>query len=416
MGKTRKCVRYSVEGGLRLVEEDDGISCKIIDNSEVLYGLEGAGQPSSSSRYLAVLEMIQVAICNTDIEITKGYTPGFDHILGHEGVGKVIGIIDTAAAAASDTSSHGHEEEDQLLEEKYTVYKNKRVVVEINCPTDSPKNDASTSVPRCYALRDDKNAQRAAIYMRNHAPERTVLGIIGRDGLMGERVVVPLDNCILVPDHVSDLEAAFCEPLSAAYRLVEQHVLEDATQVAVIGDGKLGLLVAHVLGHHYRTLPNKNYKHIVLFGRHERKMELVKKSVDERVVVQDIEDIERRYGGMFDCVVEASGSGNAITMAVRLCRPMGTLVLKSTCSVDGGQSQRVVQWSEIANDVVVNEKLVVGSRCGPMNVGMDMLASSEETREFVGSMVDRVYPLDEAIDAFRAAATKGSLKIQIRMA
>ena len=377
------CVRYSVEGGLRLEKQQQ-------ENKQL---------PSSSSRYLAVLEMIQVAICNTDIEITKGYTPGFDHILGHEGVGKVVEIIDTAASQEESKS-------DAVCNAKYM---NKRVVVEINCPTDSPKNE--DCVPQCYTLQKDARAGR--IYMRNHAPDRTVLGIIGRDGLMAERVVVPLDNCILVPDAVSDMEAAFCEPLSAAYRLVEQHVLEDATQVAVVGDGKLGLLVAHVLGQHVRNSSVK--KNIVLFGRHERKMELVKKSVDERVVVESVEDIERLYGGMFDCVVEASGSGNAITMSVKLCRPMGTLVLKSTCSVDGGQSQKVVQWSEIANDVVVNEKVVVGSRCGPMNVGMDMLASSDETRAFVASMVDRVYPLDDAIDAFRAAGTKGSLKIQIRM-
>jgi threonine dehydrogenase-like Zn-dependent dehydrogenase len=386
------CVRYSVEGGLRLEKQKQ--KQKQYEQRQV------SSWPSSSSRYLAVLEMIQVAICNTDIEITKGYTPGFDHILGHEGVGKVVEIIDTAASQEESKSS------DVVCNAKYM---NKRVVVEINCPTDSPKNE--DCVPRCYTLQN--NACAGRIYMRNHAPDRTVLGIIGRDGLMAERVVVPLDNCILVPDTVSDMEAAFCEPLSAAYRLVEQHVLEDATQVAVVGDGKLGLLVAHVLGQHVRNSSVK--KNIVLFGRHERKMELVKKSVDERVVVESVEDIERRYGGMFDCVVEASGSGNAITMSVKLCRPMGTLVLKSTCSVDGGQSQRVVQWSEIANDVVVNEKVVVGSRCGPMDVGMDMLASSEETRAFVASMVDRVYPLDDAIDAFRAASTKGSLKIQIRM-
>lgn len=340
--------------------------------------------PSSSSRYQAVLKMLRVAICNTDIEITKGYVEGYESILGHEGVGRIVEIVDTVSGERME--SH------PMLDA--------RVVVEINCPCDDVSNTAERVPPTVAA------SGMSEVYLRNHAPQRTVIGIINRDGLMAEYCKVPLDNCHLVKDDVSDAEAAFCEPLAAAYRIVEQAIVNPDIKVdekvAVVGDGKLGLLIAHVLGSVGCS--------VVFFGKHEKKMMLVK-GVRERVVVSDTDDpAVTAYNGSFDVVVEASGSPSGILMSAALCRPLGRVVLKSTCAIT--TESGMPAWSAIANDIVVNEKVLLGSRCGPMEKGLELL-QQQDTKDLVNSMIDAVFPLEQGLDAFQAASERGSLKIQM---
>lgn len=334
----------------------------------------------SSSQYQAVLKMLRVAICNTDVEITRGYVPGFHHVLGHEGVGEIVQVIETRTGNVVEHHTMLHA----------------RVVVEINCPCDDVSN---TIAPESVDGKD--------LYLRNHAPKRTVLGIIARDGLMAEYCMVPLDNCHIVPDSVSNQEAAFCEPLAAAYRIVEQSLVHQGeTRIAVVGDGKLGLLIAHVLQfsgwdvHHY--------------GRHERKLRLVT-GTTRRIVPSDscsLEILLEKEYGTFDVVVEASGSPDGILMSIRLLRPMGRLILKSTCALDETHQASMPAWSALANDIVVNEKVLVGSRCGPMDKGLELL-QDPSTKNLVNSMVDHVFEIDDGISAFQAASKRGALKVQI---
>ena len=328
-------------------------------------------------------------MCNTDLEIIRGYVPGYDTILGHEFVGVV--------------------EDDEAPE----GLRGKRVVGEINCPCGPCPADL---IERMEV--DDIEA-----FMRNHAPKRTVLGIIERDGVMAEYCMIPQGCLKIVPDDVSDQEAVFCEPLAAACRIMEQRILRNTSsecggefdanhkkKVAVVGDGKLGLLIAHVLVMH---------GHIVSqFGRHPRKMELVE-GVEERITVvgsrndeAGMGDEERARAGMFDVVVEASGSPEGILLAASLTAPMGTLVLKSTCSTEDNSLRRMPLWSAVANDIVVNEKKVVGSRCGPFAPALKLL-QHPKTKALVNSMVDAVYPIEQGMEAFERAGTKGTLKVQI---
>lgn len=205
-----------------IIYDDTKKSTALVDDWAVDEGV----QTSSCSPLTAVLSVNQVGVCNTDLEIAKGYVQGFRHVLGHEGVGVVDKIVNTKTR-------------ETIMDHPML---GKRVCVEINCPCAEESNegcsDMSESVRR--ALEDP-------IFSRNHFPHRTVLGIIARDGLMAERCAVPLDNCVPVPEVLTDTEAAFSEPLAAALRVVEQNICcggnEDQPQrIAVVGDGKLCVL------------------------------------------------------------------------------------------------------------------------------------------------------------------------------
>jgi len=216
---------------------------------------------------------------------------------------------------------------------------------------------------------------------------------------MAQYCKVPVKNLHVVPDDVTDQEAAFTEPLAAAYRIVEQEILSRSHGVGVVGDGKLGLLIAHVLsatGHR-----------VTFFGRHERKLNLVD-GVADRIVVDGT--TSETYASAFDVVIEASGSPAGILLTAALTKPMGTIVLKSTCSTESDKD--MPSWSAIANDIVVNEKRLFGSRCGPMGPALELLRDPS-TKRLVNSMVDAVYTIDDGIEAFEMARKKGSLKVQI---
>ncbi len=329
----------------------------------------------SQSEFQAVVKVAMVGICATDAEICRGYVKGFRHVLGHEGVGVVERVLDTRTRVPVAHPLVG-----------------RRVVVEINCPCSGTIRDEGVS----ERLENDKT------YCRNHYPSRTVLGIIGMDGLMAERCLVPLDNCITVPDALSDIEAAFSEPLAAACRILEQGLISEDQSVCVIGDGKLGLLIAHVL-------IVSGVKQVFHFGRHREKLDLVEGTT--KVQGGKLPD---GHTPLFDVAIEASGSPSGVQLAIELLRPMGTLVLKTTCSLDADPTT-LPNWSALANDIVVNEKRLVGSRCGPMKRALELLEEDIRTRQLVRSMVDRVYTLDEGLAALEHAARRGSLKVMVQI-
>lgn len=283
-------------------------------------------------------------VCNTDLEILRGYM-GADEgprVLGHELVGRVERCDNPA-------------------------WIGRRVVGEINVGCGS-----------CEAC--DRGSA-------NHCATRTVMGIRGRQGCFAQSVVLPIANLHRVPDDVPDEAAVFVEPLAAALQVLEQVEIPARTDVAVIGDGKLGLLVAMVLADHGAD--------VTVVGRHTRKL-----AIAEAVGCRTCAPEAARARG-FDRVVEATGGPEGFALALRLLRPRGTLVLKSTYH---GASQL-----ELA-PVVIDEITVVGSRCGPFARALALL---QQGRIDPRPLLDARYDLADGAEALAHAARDGVLKVVI---
>lgn len=306
----------------------------------------------------ALVRVLRAGICSTDLEITKGYVPGFDSVMGHEFVGRV----ETCSSAPG--------------------WVGKTVCGEINfacqkCGVCSRKDDMS----------------------RNHCPNRTVFGIICQDGCFADYTLVPVSNLIEVPAGIKPEEAVFVEPLAAACRIAEQGYFKAEDRVAVVGDGKLGLLIAQaVVTHGVRSL--------TIFGRHSGKMELVDGAI--RVIASP--SAERLYAKAFDVCIDATGSSEGLSFALAVTRPMGTVVQKSTCSAVGGAPLSV----SLINTVVVDEIKLVGSRCGPFDTAMVML-KQPAVKALLQGMVDSTFSLSNGLAALAKARTKGVLKVLIDM-
>ncbi len=287
----------------------------------------------------AVLRLIYGGICNTDIELRRGYY-GFVGTPGHEFVAEVV-------------------------EAETRGLVGKRVVGEINL--------ACGACEWCRAGR------------RRHCPRRTVLGIVKHPGAFSEFFTLPERNLHVVPKGVSDEEAVFTEPLAAACEILDQVKFARGAEVGVLGDGKLGLLIAQVL----RAAGLR----VVLFGRHEEKLRLARKAGVETVVAKKLPKAR------FDYVVEATGAASALEDAVAMTRALGTVVMKST--VHG----------KVALDtapVIVDELTLVGSRCGRMEPALELL---KKRKVKVRGMISDVMALKEAPRAFRRAEEKGVLKV-----
>lgn len=291
----------------------------------------------------ALVRVHQAGICATDLEITRGYM-GFRGVPGHEFVGTV--------------------------EKGSRPWRGKRVVAEINCVCG-----------RCEMCQGG---------LANHCRRRTVLGIQGRDGAFAEYVAVPERNLHEVPDAVSDEQAVFVEPLAAAYQVIRQCPIEKRMRVAVVGPGRLGLLVAQVL--------QRCGCHLEVIGRNELTLRFC-----ERKGIQATEVSEIVPRGDRDVVVDCSGSPEGFDMAVRLVRPRGTLVLKSTYS--GSPAMNLAP-------LVINEIALVGSRCGPFPDAILALARGEVDVE---SMVSRRVPLERGVEAFEMAADPQYIKILLKI-
>ena len=222
-----------------------------------------------------------------------------------------------------------------------------------------------------------------------HCPTRTVMGILGKQGCFAERVTLPIANLHALPDALDDATACFVEPTAAAFEILEQVSIDARSRVVVLGDGKLGLLVAQVLATHGAR--------VTLVGRHARKLAIARGLGLETV---SVDDLTRKS---FDVAIEATGSPDGFANAVAFLRPRGTLVLKST------------YHGELRLDaapVVIDELTIVGSRCGPFEPAIAALASG---RVRVGALVDAVVPLEEAVSAMQRAATPGTLKVLLRV-
>lgn len=279
----------------------------------------------------------RAGICNTDIEITKGYMR-YHGVLGHEFVGEL-----------SDGT---------------------RVVGEINA----------------YDGRCDR-CQRGDV---THCRNRSVLGILRRDGSMAEYLTLPERNLHRVPERVSDAQAVFVEPLAAALEITERVHVRPSDRVIVLGDGKLGLLVAQVL--------QLTGCQLTVLGHHARKLAIV-----QRRGIATADQPDKLSDGV-DVAIDCSGHASGFELARRLLRPRGTLVLKST--FHGTQELAFAP-------LVVDEISIVGSRCGPFAPALRLL---EQGLIDVDALLDAEYPLDRGLEAFAQAMTPGTLKVQLVMA
>jgi threonine dehydrogenase-like Zn-dependent dehydrogenase len=287
-----------------------------------------------------LVRVIMSGICNTDLEIACGYA-GFNGTIGHE----FVGVVESAA----DASLIGQ-----------------RVVGEINA-----------GCGNCgLCLSGDPR----------HCPNRTVLGIHGRDGAHAEFLTLPASNLFEVPANVSDIAAVFVEPLAAAYGITEQISIE-RENVAVIGDGKLGILCA-------RSLSRDNP--LTIIGKHREKLDLAEKSGNVTgILAGDARSLSRT----FDVVIEASGSESGFAAALDLVRPRGKVVLKSTF-------HGTPVWE--ASRVVVDEITIVGSRCGRFSSALELLSNGNVKVE---DLVSDTLPLSDGVAAMSRAAEPGILKV-----
>jgi alcohol dehydrogenase len=288
----------------------------------------------------ALLRLLCGGICNTDLELQRGYY-GFAGIPGHEFVAEVV--------EASRRDLIG-----------------RRVVGEINLDCGC-----------CDWCRKG---------LGRHCPKRTVLGIVRHPGAFREFFTLPERNLHLVPDSVPTEQAVFVEPLAAAAEILDQVRIPCSSPVAVLGDGKLGLLVAQVLqAYGYR---------VHQFGRHKEKLRIAAGAGVATEVVK-----ERMPVAEYEWVVEATGSPKGLASAVRMTRPRGTIIMKSTVHGLAGFDTA---------PVIVNEITLVGSRCGRFEPAIEMLKNGIVN---VADMISERMPLDRAPQAFRTAAKPGVLKV-----
>ncbi len=290
----------------------------------------------------AVVRVLKSGICNTDLEIARGYA-NFQGTIGHE----FVGVVEKAEDA------------------KHLV--GKRVVGEIN---------AGCGICEKCLFGDAR-----------HCADRTVLGIVGRDGAHAEFLTLPARNLLEVPDEISDEQAVFVEPLAAAFGITEQVFIEPDTKIAVIGDGKLGILCAQSL-----ALKSEN---VLLIGKHRGKLSLAGKRNIQTVL---LESASKRHRS-FDIAVEASGSESGFSTALDLLKPRGKLVLKSTF-------HGTPKWE--AWRVVVDEITIIGSRCGRFQPALDILKAKQIDVE---SLISEEFSLTEGVRAMGAAALKGVMKV-----
>jgi threonine dehydrogenase-like Zn-dependent dehydrogenase len=292
----------------------------------------------------ALVRVVLSGICNTDLEIARGYA-GFKGTIGHE----FVGIVDSA----DDDSWIG-----------------KRVVGEINA-----------GCGECHLCKAGDP---------RHCPKRTVLGIVGRDGAHAEFLKLPIANLLPVPENIVDEHAVFAEPLAAACGILERAAVTRDKKVAVIGDGKLGLLCAQVLA--------LTGAEVLLIGKHGEKLRVAERRGIETATSKKV----AKRKNEFDVVVEASGSASAFRMALDLLRARGVLVLKST--FEG--------TTEIdAARLVVDEISVVGSRCGRFPPALDLLRTGAID---VDSLISEEHPLSRGVMAMERAGKKGVLKVFLR--
>lgn len=298
-------------------------------------------KPDRPSRY-ALLRMKLAGICNTDLELQRGYY-GFSGIPGHEFIAEVVSADNCALIGA-------------------------RVVGEINLACGS--------------------CEFCKIGLQRHCARRTVLGIVRHPGAFAEYLTLPEENLHIVPDEISDEEAVFIEPLAAACEILDQVAIPRNAPVAVLGDGKLGLLIAQVLHAHGA--------HVILYGHHDHKLAIARQlGISGATTAPSPEQL-------YPYVVESTGSSEGLRQVISITRPRGTVILKSTVH------DRVSLDTAL---LVVNEINLIGSRCDRFAPAIDLL----KTRAVdVKPLLSAEFPLSKAVDAFAEAQKKGVLKVLLR--
>jgi len=291
----------------------------------------------------ALIKTRKAGICSTDLELVKGYYP-YTGILGHEFIGDVID--------APDKSWIG-----------------KRVVGEINAVCG-----------KCEACLNGR---------RTHCENRTVLGIVNRDGVFAEYTTLPLENLHHVPDSVPDEMAVFTEPLAAALEIQQQVQIKPTDRVLLIGAGRLGQLIAQTL-----ALTGCN---LCVLARHQKQKQLLTARGIKIISEDEIQS------GKWDIVVEATGSSGGFEIARKAIRPRGTLVMKSTY-----KGELNINFSSI----VVDEITIIGSRCGPFEPALRLM---EKGAVDPTPLIETEYEMSDALKAFERAAQPGTLKVLLNL-
>ena len=289
----------------------------------------------------ALIKIRKAGICSTDLELVKGYYP-YTGILGHEFVGEVV--------EADDSSWIGQ-----------------RVVGEINV--------VCNQCEQCLNGRS------------THCENRTVLGIVNRDGTFAEFTQLPIANLHRVPDSVSDEMAVFTEPLAASLEIQEQIQIKPTDRVLLVGAGRLGQLIAQTL-----ALTGCDLR---VVARHVHQQNLLK-ARGIRIIPE-----EEIHPWRWDVVVEATGSPSGFALARKAIRPRGTLVMKSTY-----KGEINVNFSSI----VVDEIKIIGSRCGPFEPALRLMESRQVDPTV---LIAEEFKLGDALKAFERAAETGVLKVLI---
>jgi threonine dehydrogenase-like Zn-dependent dehydrogenase len=231
--------------------------------------------------------------------------------------------------------------------------------------------------------------------MPTHCPNRTTLGIVRRDGAFADYLMLPVENLHVVPDNISDEEAVFVEPLAANFEMLEQVHIRPTDVVIILGDGKMGQLAARVM-----ALSGCDVR---MVGKHHEKMALVEPIGITTALLDDEEHILADVGRRVDIVVECTGSARGLELALRLARPGGTVILKSTVA-----DKSTLNLAPI----VIDEIHVQGSRCGPFQPALRAL--SRQTVD-VRPLISARYSMDDALDAFEHAGKKGVLKVLVQV-
>lgn len=290
----------------------------------------------------ALVRVLCAGICNTDLELIKGYYP-YTGIIGHE----FVGVVEQGP--------------EHLI--------NQRVVGEINAA--------------CGYCRFCRSGQPT------HCENRTVLGIVNRNGAFAEYLSLPIENLHIVPENVSTAAATFTEPLAAALEIQQQITLCQDDRVLVVGDGKLGQLIAQTLA--------LTGCELLVVGRHEDKLLNLAARGIKTALANTVKD---RY---FDVSIDCTGNPEGFNTARRALRPRGTLILKSTYAGN---------LSLDASALVVDEITLIGSRCGPFVPALELLATKKVN---VQSLIQGIYPLSLGLEAVEKAKTQGVLKVLLEM-
>ena len=284
-----------------------------------------------------LIRVTRAGICETDLQLINGYM-AFRGILGHE----FVGVAESGPFAG------------------------RRVVGEINC-----------------ACRTCETCRRG---LPTHCPNRTVLGILNHDGAFADLIALPQQNLHLVPDWIPDDVAVFTEPLAAAYQVPAQLAIRRSDRIVILGDGRLGNLCAQVLA----TLSDD----VTVVGKHPAKLALLSSMGIATTLLSDPPP-ERAA----DIVVDCTGSATGLPTALRMVRPRGTIVLKTTVA-----GEQTMAWAPM----VIDEVTLIGSRCGPFDQAIAALAHE---RVDVRSLITDRFALTDGVRALERAQDKGVLKV-----